>query len=205
MNHYESGQRYGRLVILEIISHPKNPKAKCKCDCGRITVTQIGALGNGHTKSCGCLSKELKRNYKHGLSKTSTYKIYHGILKRCNDMRHKSYPNYGGRGIKCEWESFEQFLKDMGPHKKGYWVERIDNNGDYSGKNCRWVKPIENLQNKRTSKYWFVRGKKFSNSRLAAEYFGVDQSHINRMCNGYTKHGIYHPPKPGCKVEYKYA
>ena len=143
--------------------------------------------------------------YKHGLSKTSTYKIYSGILQRCNNPDNPFYKNYGARGIKCEWKSFEEFLNDMGPHKKGYWVERLDNNGNYSKENCKWVRPKENQQNKRTSKRWFLYGKEFPNSKEAAKYIGIDPSQISRICNGYTKRGIYHPPKPGCRVEYKYA
>ena len=31
----------------------------CKCDCGNECIVESGPLGSGHTKSCGCLQKEL--------------------------------------------------------------------------------------------------------------------------------------------------
>jgi hypothetical protein len=53
-------QRFGRLTVIEL-SYIKNQKTywKCKCDCGNITIVVASKLKNGHTKSCGCLQKEL--------------------------------------------------------------------------------------------------------------------------------------------------
>ena len=48
-----SGQKYGKLTVLE---YNKNQyKWKCKCDCGNITYVTSDSLRSGHTKSCGCL------------------------------------------------------------------------------------------------------------------------------------------------------
>ena len=55
-----TGQRFGRLVVLEKTSQRKNKKVvwKCKCDCGNITYVVGGSLVGNKTKSCGCLNKE---------------------------------------------------------------------------------------------------------------------------------------------------
>jgi len=55
------GQKYGRLVVLEIIELREGVinKIKCLCDCGNITYPQSGKLTNMTTKSCGCLAREV--------------------------------------------------------------------------------------------------------------------------------------------------
>lgn len=48
------GNRYGRLVVLELIPMPKNALALCLCDCGEKVTRQRGALVRGVSVSCGC-------------------------------------------------------------------------------------------------------------------------------------------------------
>lgn len=55
-----TGQRFGRLVVLQRAGSDKNQKATflCKCDCGNTVVVAGKYLRNGATKSCGCLKHE---------------------------------------------------------------------------------------------------------------------------------------------------
>lgn len=62
----QNGDRFGRLVVIRKDGVHKKPcgttqsKYLCQCDCGN-QITVLGAnLRNGNTKSCGCLSKEVK-------------------------------------------------------------------------------------------------------------------------------------------------
>ena len=58
----EIGKKYGRLTIIKLIDKTENGhnnRALCKCECGGFTETAINNLKNGHTKSCGCLQKEV--------------------------------------------------------------------------------------------------------------------------------------------------
>jgi hypothetical protein len=72
---------------------------------------------------------------------------------RCTNQNHKSYNNYGGRGITvCErWMDFRNFLQDMGERPEGMSIDRIDVNGDYEPGNCRWATAQQQSLNKRNS------------------------------------------------------
>lgn len=56
----ETGNRYGRLVVLKRAENNKNTKAYwlCRCDCGNETVVRGSSLRYGSTRSCGCLQHE---------------------------------------------------------------------------------------------------------------------------------------------------
>lgn len=69
-----TGQRFGRLVVVARAEdyHPRgNPENRltqwvCDCDCGEVGIIAIGAnLRKGHTKSCGCLRRELSAQRLH--------------------------------------------------------------------------------------------------------------------------------------------
>ena len=154
-----TGKRFGRLVVLKEAGRNKSNNIKwvCKCDCGSTVTIQGGHLVSGHTKSCGCLRIEdaRKRHTIHGKHETTEYVIWQGMKQRCIDTNQASYKHYGGRGIQvCDrWvHSFENFLLDIGKRpSKNYSLDRIDNNGNYTPKNCRWATIKIQSRNKRTN------------------------------------------------------
>jgi len=200
------GDRFSRLVVQKLISDPKNPKAKCVCDCGNVVTPQSGALRNGRAKSCGCLRAEQNRSspVTHGRSKSVEYRVFAGMQYRCNNPKSKHYKNYGGRGIQVLYDNFEHFLSDVGDRPDGCWIERLDNEKSYEPGNCVWVLPTENQINKRVSKLWLINGVQFESSVAAAQALGIDPSAVNRGCNGYTKNGKYFPPRKGWSCSLKY-
>lgn len=56
-----TGQKFGRLTVLERDYSKKDKRAYwvCRCDCGAIKTICGEKLRSGNTKSCGCLKKEL--------------------------------------------------------------------------------------------------------------------------------------------------
>lgn len=68
----------------------------------------------------------------------------YGINQRCNNI---NYKDYGGRGIKClitADELKELWFRDKAYEMKEPSIDRIDNNGDYTFKNCRYLEHKEN-------------------------------------------------------------
>ena len=150
-----SGKRFGRLTVLKQVKKGKLIYWECLCDCGNIFKVNGRALRRGHTKSCGCLQRETasKIFFKHGHSIGKRTKIYHAwtsMLDRCRNPNCQKYKWYGGKGITVcdQWLKFENFLKDMGDPPKNMTLDRIDNDGNYEPGNCRWIKWVEQGQNK---------------------------------------------------------
>lgn len=119
------------------------------------------ATNGSQAKSCGCARKLFgARNHKyvHGLGKTALHGVWYGIKSRCYDPRHKSYNDYGGRGIRVceEWLAdflcFRQWSMEHG-YSEGMQIDRRDNKRGYAPENCRWVPRQVNAQNRRSVRY----------------------------------------------------
>ena len=152
--HDITGQRFGRLIALEIAR--RNPtRWLCHCDCGNKTIVQLGHLTTGDTKSCGCQ----RGSPTHRRYKTRTYYIWAAMLRRCRNSKASNYKNYGGRSIKvCDrWMKFENFLADMGESPAKLSLDRINNDGNYEPGNCRWTTASEQAKNRRPE--WRNRGR----------------------------------------------
>lgn len=55
-----SGQRFGRLIAIEIAPRLADGATRwvCQCDCGSTMTTRANLLLRGHTKSCGCYARD---------------------------------------------------------------------------------------------------------------------------------------------------
>ena len=92
-----------------------------------------------------------KYNYKHGGTKTREFKSWQAMLSRCLNKNDPRWNNYGGRGIKvCDrwFNSFVNFLEDMGERPNNKTLDRIDTNDNYNKQNCKWSSAKEQAQNR---------------------------------------------------------
>ncbi len=186
MLHFEKGMRFNRLVLISF-AYKKNEVSHwtARCDCGTIKAYSVYKMRSGHTQSCGCLHKERIRT--HNQTKTNLYYRYHAILHRCNNPDNIYYKNYGGRGIKCLWETFEEFANDMGqPPTPKHTLDRIDNDGHYCKENCRWATRFEQSINTRQNRLITHDGKTQCLALWAKEYGMTPNMLRGRLQSGWT-------------------
>lgn len=112
-------------------------------------------------------------------NKKNQHKIILNYIKtRCNNPNYIGYFNYGGRGIKCLITADE--IKIL-MERDNYWqlkiptIDRINNDGNYTFQNCRFVEKGVNSaeRNKRVSSkaivQWNKKGKFIKKWRSISE------------------------------------
>lgn len=168
-----SGKRFSLLTAKRYNGSDKNGHAtwECRCDCGNTAVVLAVNLKHGRTKSCGCLYKRPKT---HGGTGTRLYKTWCSMKERCYRENDKSFPRYGGRGIKVcdEWrDDFVTFRKwaEISGYDDTLSIDRIDPNGSYGPQNCRWVSMNEQAVNKRNNHFIEYGGKRLTLSQWERE------------------------------------
>ena len=198
-----SGQTFGVLTVVRRVASARYwrngiSKWVCRCECGREVEVSSFNLVEGHRKSCGCKAMELtaKTLSTHGMTKTSIFQKWSSMIMRCKNPKAKNYYLYGGRGIKvCDrWLTFENFYADMGaepsPHHS---VDRINVNGDYEPKNCRWATREQQGRNKRNNRLITINGRTQCTAEWAEES-GVSRNTIElRMKRGISGADLISP------------
>lgn len=151
-----TGHTFNKLTVIGFNgwrvfrSGKRQPIWQCKCACGAFTEVLGPNLVTGHTQSCGCF-QEQRRTESHTIhgharkgAETKLYRVWSGMKQRCSDPNSPSWQYYGAKGIQVKWNSFEEFLADMGPSfKPGLTIDRLNNSKHYCKENCRWATPAQ--------------------------------------------------------------
>ena len=110
--------------------------------------------------SCGCYVVDLaKKNFTtHGASigkkLAPEFVCYRSAKNRCNNESEPAYKYYGARGIQFLYDSYPEFLEDVGPRPSlDHSLGRIDNDGNYEPGNCQWETDVEQANNKRNNRF----------------------------------------------------
>ncbi len=190
-----TGITFGRLKVQKYV-YSKNGRRYwlCSCSCGCTTILPTNHLTRKAepVRSCGCLGKEVRRkaSKKHGQRHTRLYEIWLNMRSRCLIKNSTSYYNYGGRGIKIceEWNNFNNFWewsKESG-YTDSLMIDRIDVNGDYCPKNCRWVDRKVQNNNKRSNDFLSYKGIVKTRQEWA-EMYNIDVDHLKYLLKRFNR------------------
>ncbi len=163
------GRTFGQLTVKQFVGLDKhnNKYWNCQCDCGNTKVIAAKHFIANKTQSCGCVQSRTasERAFRHGESSwfgggTVEYSVYSGAKRRCNNPHEKGYKDYGERGIEFRYQSFEEFLADVGRRPSpAHSIDRIDTNGHYEPKNVKWSTTEEQNQNRRNTRWITANGR----------------------------------------------
>lgn len=149
---------------------------------------------------------EDKRN-KHNMLYNKVRYLYYNMQKRCNDVNHKAYVNYGNKGVKIsnEWNSLDGFIRTI-DKVQGWNLEKflngelsldkdslIKNNKIYSVETCVFISKEENNKYKPNQQKEFIATSpegiefKIFNQSEFAKIHNLNQTNISACLNGRMK------------------
>ncbi len=157
-----TGQKFGEWTVLKRSEKATsgNYKWLCRCSCGTEKDVDGNSLRSGKSTKCRQCAVPHNRTKYTGDSIQTTFS---GMKARCYDGNHKSYDNYGGRGIKIytEWlndpTSFYNWAYENG-YDAGMTIERIDSDEGYNPSNCKFIPLKEQSSNRRSNNYIDIGG-----------------------------------------------
>ena len=156
-----TGQRYGIMTVMHRDLNARggtrvSSKWVVSCGCGRTRSISSNVLRTLNQQSCGCLKgHNLSHPPKYGIPKLAFWR-WANMMRRCySPTSEKDKRNYMDRGIVVcpEWHDPRKYYVDMGDAPfDGATIDRVNNDGNYELKNCRWATYSEQNKNRRPSK-----------------------------------------------------
>jgi hypothetical protein len=191
-----TGQTFGRLTALGPVGRKRRKIVwLCQCSCGNLYSVEGVYLRVGNTRSCGCLAPDInaERMSTHGMHSDPLYQVWQAMIKRCINCNDSRYSSYGGRGIAIsgEWRhDFKAFYNHVSQlpnfRKKGYSLDRIDNDGNYEPGNVRWATTGQQNRNNRRTHLVTHNGKTQCLTDWAQEYGLNRRTFTMRLERGWT-------------------
>lgn len=148
-----SGQRFGRLLAVEITDEHcgSNLKWRCSCDCGNIVLVSGYSLRKGISQSCGCLRNDItseRMRLREGNSNLNArYKAYKKVAQKNNREFSLSQEEFGKiAGSDCFYCGTppSNIANIKGSYKPYIYngIDRIDSSRGYTLDNivpCCWM------------------------------------------------------------------
>lgn len=173
------------VKVKEATQKDGRTKTTYKCECGR-TFSACDSIHLPAYIFYGCW------NCPHYSAQHQRLRsIWAGMRNRCYNPKYKDYNLYGGRGITvCEsWMDFKTFERwaVLNGYKDGLTIERIDVNGNYSPRNCKWIAPNEQARNRRityNNRYYTYEGQTLNYFEWAKR-LGITAQEVSRRVRRY--------------------
>ena len=121
--------------------------------------------------------------------------IHSNMVQRCYNPASSFYYRYGGRGIKIcsEWRHNRKAFKSWAfanGYQDNLTIDRIDNNGDYSPQNCRWVTMEDNCNNRESCHYVTAYGETHSLKEWS-NILGISYNTLKKRVLDHHEDGEY--------------
>lgn len=208
------GTRHGRLIVESQIESGavSHTKWLCRCDCGRAVEVLGCNLRSKNTGSCGCGHSEMttRRNLKHLLCSTRTYRIWAGMKTRCYNPKSGERERYMDRGItacECIKASVKGIIDVIGNAPLRMTLDRIDNEKGYfcgacedcisseKPANIRWSTVKDQNRNRSSNRMVTISGVTKCASEWA-EQIGISGSTlISRILRGWPEDRLLAAPR----------
>ncbi len=205
-----TGEKFGiwTVVRFDRVEGKRANYWLCKCKCGNELSCQISRVKQKPNFCNRCQYKNA--NWKHGLSRSPTYRSWCGLKERCHNSDFAQYADYGGRGIKvCGFinRSVENLIGLIGTRPQGreLSIDRIKNDLHYSCGVCReciengwifnirWATPKQQARNRRNSVFLTIHGETKTAAEWAEETTIDPDTIYERIKRGWSGERIISP------------
>lgn len=147
------GRRIGRLVV---VKRNALGNVVLRCDCGETIRLSPRTVTTGRKFQCASCDKWSRKSPARQLLGNTKYESAYNRGKkarqRCEQEKNLSFSRYGGRGIRFNFESVEDYVNTVAPFMMSrsieHQVDRIDNDGHYEQGNLRMASRTQNTRNR---------------------------------------------------------
>lgn len=119
-----------------------NNKDRCKQNAKLYYLKNKDYISSKHKKYVNSHKDKFQNVRNEWVRKYPWYDSWQACRQRCNNVKNPRYSGYGGKGIKClltKMDMIFMWTRDNADKMDKPSVDRINNNGDYTLDNCRFI------------------------------------------------------------------